>query len=305
MNGKWPQHQLPANLHVPADWHRLTDQARQASGPIIIIGGTDAGKSTLCWWLAQQLTSEARVAVVDADLGQSRVGPPASVGWRFVDADEGEFYFAGDVTPARRPATCLAGTLRLTQRAQAAGADIIIVDTSGYVNGAGAISLKSAKVELLAPALVIMAGEPGQLVHLVSPFVRDSRIKIVEMLPAGMGSEKNLADRQRWRQQHFAVWLAGSNAQWISLSDKAVINLPGPEDFKRNGGPDAWRGLLVGLLAEDKLGLCLGLLRAIDYEANRLLIAAPPEAQQAAGVHLGCLRLEPDGTPIPGRPKYV
>lgn len=305
MSNRWLQQQLPEDLQAPPDWKQVLEQARQAPGRVIVIGDTDAGKSTLCWWLAQQLTPQVRVAVVDADLGQSRVGPPASVGWRFVDASEGEFYFVGDVTPARRPATCLAGTLKLTQRAEAAGAEIIIVDTSGYVHGPGAISLKTAKVELLAPGLVIMVGEPGRLAHLTSPFAQDGRIKMAEVLPAGPGNEKTQTDRQRWRQQRFAIWLAGSSVQWISLADKAVINLPRPAEFAANGGLEAWRGLLVGLLTEDKLGLCLGLLRSIDYQNNRLLLAAPEEARQAAGVHLGALRLEPDGTRIPGRPKCV
>ena len=305
MNDKWPQQQLPSNLLVPSEWQQLPGQARQMQGRVIVIGDTDAGKSTLCWWLAEQLAQQARVAVVDADLGQSRVGPPASVGWRFGDATEGEFYFVGDVTPARRPATCLAGTVRLVERAEAAGADIVIVDTSGYVHGAGAISLKTAKLELLAPALVIIVSEPGRLAHLTSPFARDERIKMTQVLPAGPGNEKTRVDRQRWRQQHFARWLTGSSVQWISLADKAVINLPSPSQFQANGGLEAWRGLLVGLLTEDSLGLCLGLLRSIDYENSRLLLAAPEEVQQAAGVHLGCLRLELDGTPIPGRPKYV
>ncbi len=305
MNDKWPQQQLPSDLLVPVDWEQLLDQARQMQGRVIVIGDTDAGKSTLCWWLAQQLAQQARVAVVDADLGQSQVGPPASVGWRFADATEGEFYFVGDVTPARRPATCLAGTVRLVERVEAAGADIVIVDTSGYVHGPGAISLKTAKLQLLAPALAIIVGEPGRLAHLTSPFARDSRINIVEVLPAGAGNEKTVDYRQRWRRQHFARWLAGSSVEWISLAGKAVINSPSSTQFQANGGPEAWRGLLVGLLTEDNLGLCLGLLRAIDYENSRLLLAAPEEAQQAAAVHLGCLRLELDGTPIPGRPKYV
>jgi len=305
MNDKWPQQQLPEDLLVPADWKKLIEQAEESGGRVIVVGDTDAGKSTLCWWLAQELAAQARVAVVDADLGQSRVGPPASVGWRFADAAEGEFYFVGDVTPARRPATCLAGTLKLTQRAEAAGADIVIVDTSGYVHGPGAISLKTAKVGLLAPALTIIVSEPGHMAHLTSPFARDDRIKIAEVLPAGSGNQKTPTDRQRWRQRRFAAWLAGSSVQWVSWGDKALINLPTAEQFQASGGLAAWRGLLLGLLTEDNLGLCLGLLRAIDYENNRLLLSAPAEAQQAAGVHLGALRLEPDGTRIPGRPKYV
>ena len=119
------------------------------------------------------------------------------------------------------------------------------------------------------------------------------------------GNEKTPGDRQKWRQQRFATWLMGSSVQWLSLADKAVINLPPAEQHQAVGESEGWRGLLVGLLSEDNLGLCLGLLRGIDYNNSRLLLAAPEAAQHAAGVHLGCVRLESDGSRIPGRPKYV
>ena len=71
-DGRWRQEQLPADLQVPLQWEQLAEQARTGWQRVVIIGGTDVGKSTLCWWLAEQLAPQGRVAVVDADVGQSR-----------------------------------------------------------------------------------------------------------------------------------------------------------------------------------------------------------------------------------------
>ena len=165
MSDKWRRKQLPDDLQVPEQWAELCQEARAGWQRIIIVGGTDVGKSVLCWWLAEQLSKQGPTAVLDADVGQSRVGPPAAIGWRFTDAEAGEFYFVGEVTPAPRPADCIAGTVRLAQRAAAAGAEFTIVDTSGYVDGPGAVSLKKAKIELLAPALVIALGKAGRVIE--------------------------------------------------------------------------------------------------------------------------------------------
>ncbi len=303
-DNKWRRAQLPEDLEIPAQWEGPLHEVRGGWQRVIILGATDTGKSTLCWWLARELSEDSRTAVVDADVGQSRIGPPAAVGWRFTDADSGEFCFVGEVTPAPHPADCVAGTIRLVQRAEAAGADSVVVDTSGYVDGPGAISLKKAKIELLAPVLVIALGETARLAPLTRPFATDEGIKALHLPAAECCGEKSRDQRGRWREALFAEWLRGSEMQQIDWADKAVINLPDERNMREHG-PEEWRGLLLGLLDGQRLGLALGLLRGIDYRNERLTILAPPEAQAAQAIQFGRLRLEPDGTAMPGRVSFV
>ncbi len=304
MSDKWRREQLPDDVQVPAQWQDVLDEACAHWQRIIVVGATDVGKSVLCWWLAGQLAQLGPTAVVDADVGQSRVGPPAAIGWRFTEAESGEFYFVGDVTPAPRPADCLAGTVRLAQRAEAAAAEFTVVDTSGYVDGPGALSLKKAKIELLAPALVVALGEAGRLTHLTEAFTTDDSVRVLEFVPAECCGEKSGDERSRWRKRLFAEWLRGGQMQQIDWADKAEINLP-DEAKVREPGPEATRGLLLGLLDAQRLGLALGLVRVIDYHNKRLTIHAPPEAQAAQAIQFGRLRLDPDGTALPGRLSFV
>ena len=47
----------------------------------VVIGASDAGKTTLIAALASELASRGEpVGVVDSDVGQSEIGPPATVG---------------------------------------------------------------------------------------------------------------------------------------------------------------------------------------------------------------------------------
>ena len=70
----------------------------------IVIGASDAGKTTLVAALGSELASRgARVGVVDSDVGQSEIGPPTTVGLgriptritRLSDAEPIAFQFVG------------------------------------------------------------------------------------------------------------------------------------------------------------------------------------------------------------------
>ncbi len=54
---------------------------------IMLLGEADTGKTTLAEGLGAFLSKDFRTAAVDLDMGQSRIGPPATVGWGFANWD--------------------------------------------------------------------------------------------------------------------------------------------------------------------------------------------------------------------------
>ena len=63
------------------EWYKVLDVIRKEKGTVILLGATDAGKTTLAKFLIAQLsTRKIKVAFVDADIGQSYIGPPAIIG---------------------------------------------------------------------------------------------------------------------------------------------------------------------------------------------------------------------------------
>ena len=76
----------------------------------MLMGRVDTGKTTLALQAARLAIAAGRtVAIVDADVGNSTVGPPACVGLKVIrsaeDLDDVEtpdrLHFVGTITPAR------------------------------------------------------------------------------------------------------------------------------------------------------------------------------------------------------------
>jgi polynucleotide 5'-hydroxyl-kinase GRC3/NOL9 len=117
----------------------------------LVLGATDTGKTTLVTRLAGALAAAGRsVGVVDADLGQSDVGPPTTVGLgrvrqpiaHLADAELIALEFLGATSPARCMRETAEATARLVRRALDLGCDRVLVDTSGLVAGPFGVALK-------------------------------------------------------------------------------------------------------------------------------------------------------------------
>ena len=72
---------------VPASWNETTKKLLTLEKPItiLIMGGIDSGKTSFCTFLVNAAVKDnLRTCVIDADLGQSDVGPPSTVGFNFI-----------------------------------------------------------------------------------------------------------------------------------------------------------------------------------------------------------------------------
>ena len=69
------------DISAPKEWFALLDVLTEEKGMTIVLGETDTGKTTLANFLIFNLCQRgSRVALVDADIGQSTLGPPATIG---------------------------------------------------------------------------------------------------------------------------------------------------------------------------------------------------------------------------------
>ena len=73
---------------APNEWYALLDALEKEKGIAIILGATDTGKSTLAKFLIFNLCKRGlKVALVDADIGQSFLGPPTTIGFSIFKSD--------------------------------------------------------------------------------------------------------------------------------------------------------------------------------------------------------------------------
>ena len=54
--------QSNAEVQVPEQWRALAASLAADRGTVMVVGAVDCGKTTLCWWLAEQLAGRAPTA---------------------------------------------------------------------------------------------------------------------------------------------------------------------------------------------------------------------------------------------------
>jgi polynucleotide 5'-kinase involved in rRNA processing len=281
----------------PDEWRGLLDEL-PPTGRLMVVGGTDAGKTTLVWWLARELEVRgATVGLVDADVGQSRIGPPGTVGWLKSPGGDAGFYFVGCTSPAQRPASVLKATTEALEAV--AGCEWTLLDTTGYIRGELGVALKGAKIKRLLPVHVVMLGDDPGLAEVAAPWKSDGRVSFHLLGRSVRATEKTVDQRTDWRREAFRKALSGSNLRWIEEAQAHWLHAPDRALFSAPGASQAsLRGLLLGFADADGHGLCLGLLQSVDFAARKLLALCPEAAEEAAVVDFGCLRLDTEGREI-------
>ena len=209
-----------ANLYQPThDWERLTRKLVQPQQIVLVIGATDVGKSTFCRFLIERgVTSGLRVGFVDADVGQSQIGPPTTIGLKIFasngatesleDSEPDALYFVGWTSPERHLLQCVTGTRLMVDTALKSGADFIVVDTTGYIEGDTAVVLKQHKIELIKPTHLICLHRSRELETIVAPFEGNDAIQTHHLPPHRSVRSKSDDFRRNYRESSFSCYFS-------------------------------------------------------------------------------------------------
>jgi polynucleotide 5'-hydroxyl-kinase GRC3/NOL9 len=197
----------------------------------LVLGQSEAGKSTLVAQLARMLVERGmRVGVVDADLGQSEIGPPTTIGLgratpglrRLADAQPVALHFVGVTSPARDLAATLVGVRRLLDRAHAERFERVLVDTSGLVSGDVGRALKQAKIDLLDPDLVIGLDRRGECDHILRPYTHLLRPAVLILPALAAPRRRSQEDRRRHRARALSRALESAKPYVLDLRRVAL-----------------------------------------------------------------------------------
>lgn len=262
-------------------------------GVTMVIGESDTGKTTLVTAIANSLVERRqRVAVIDADLGQSEIGPPTTIGLgrvrrrlgRLSEAEVMGLHFVGVTSPARHLLGVVVGTRRMLDRAQARRMQRVVIDTSGLVSGHLGRTLKHAKIDVTDPDLLICLERAGECEHIVSAYAGAKRPEVIRLPAAASTRSRSAEDRRRYREQRLEAYFA--SARRVTLNLHRVRLLGAGEDEPASGAAiRVSDGTLVGLLDRTRATLGLGLVRGIDVVAGVIHVEATiPEAEVATVV---------------------
>lgn len=257
-------------------------------GTILVLGGPGTGKTTLARWLLGQLDRGLdRVALIDCDPDNAHIGVPGCLGlaltgpWQAPAAQ----WFVGAPEPVSRTLQTVTGVVRLAERARQRGAQAVLLDTSGRVDGAEARRLKVQLAQATGADQMVALERQHELSPLLALLAAEGR-ETRRIGVSGMAREKTPEEQRGHRESRFAAHFQAAKTRLFS--PRRIFR----PDWTVAKKDDLSEGLVVGLL--DGEGFCLGLGKVDAIHADRVEVLTPVADVPVVRIQIGGVRLGED-----------
>ncbi len=253
-------------------------------GRLLLLGAVDTGKTTLMGALTHRLVPKQPVALVDADVGQSHIGPPTTVGWTVIGpasranpvpplfsartpelAARG-IAFVGDISPVGHLLQWIAALMLCVQQAERA-AEVVLIDTPGLVTGGVACSLWWTVQKLLRPERIIAIQREHELGEVLAG-LQAGLSAITRVRAPSELRRKSLEARQQHRRRLFDRYFQSASAQTLDLK-KVSVRATG------RMGADDLVGRIVGLTDAQGQDMAIGVIERWPRRGGRVTIRVP------------------------------
>lgn len=303
----------------PPDWIESIEALIVDPGVAMVLGASDTGKTTWVAAAARRLAQRGLLpfAIVDADIGQSTIGPPTAVALSCIkEKPEREFSlhvlpvqalsFVGSLTPVGHLLQTVVATKRMVDKAFHARARAVLVDTTGLIDQGAGFQLKLRKIDLLAPAHLIVLQRGTELEDLLSVLRERPGLQIHRLRVSPSAKARSPAQRSRYRADLFYAYfrnaaalkldprrlsiLSPAKGRYLSIPEGAPPSVVKPDWLRK----EDLAGLLVGLNNSANETLALGLLQTVSEDRREIHVRTPLSEGSAVRVlQLGSLRLTP------------
>ncbi len=293
------------DISAPKEWFALLDVLTEEKGMTIVLGETDTGKTTLANFLIFNLCQRGlRVALVDADIGQSTLGPPATIGlaqfksdpdWEVVLSPP-EIFFVGSTTPEGHFPLHLKGVKRMVDKAISYVTDLILVDTTGFVSGEAGKELKKRKIDLISPRFILALQRSGELEPVLELYKENPLYKTYRLPLSEKVRPRSMEERRINRANKFRDYFRDSVIHELAIEE---VRIEG-EVLDPSGSPIPldWalriNGILIGLKDGNDETLALALAR--NYlEVKKVVRVSTPlrDVQRVRAIQLSSLKVIP------------
>lgn len=282
------------------DWaqtttEQLVGRGWMQPGVCLILGGVETGKTTLAAALAKRLAQDRPVGLIDADIGQSHIGPPATVGWAIVDKPKDDlvhlaphgFSFVGDVTPVGHLlqftaalARCAQEVCKITKR--------FIIDTPGFISGPAASALWWTVQQIVQPKVILAVQRENELGDILSG-LRHMVAQLETLKPPPEIPTKSPQTRRSYRLRKFHDYFRDAslyNLRLSAISVRMSHRLASKNPVSR----------LVALRDDDGEDLAIGIVRDWQSEKDTVIVEAPQlDMSRICCLIVGDVTLDSDG----------
>ena len=266
---------------------RITGTSPPLKGRLLLLGAADTGKTTLLNALASRLARSRPVAVVDADIGQSHIGPPTTVGWEAITPGgggaTGGIAFVGDITPVGHLLQLTAALAMCVEQA-ARAAEVILIDTPGLVTGGAACSLWWTVQRLLRPQRILAIQRENELGEVLRGL--HAGLSAIETIKAPPELRRKPPEvRQEYRRKLFDDYFRDAAVYTLDFNALAVRTAYGM-------AAENMVGRLVGLTDATGQDVAIGVIEHWRQEKARGTIRAPRmDMQQVRCLTIGDARI--------------
>jgi len=217
---------------IPSSWETFSEELISGGKTltVMVVGDVDSGKTSFCTYLANRaLEKRLKVAIIDADLGQSDVGPPSTIGFSHIvtpvkdlfEVEAESAYFVGLTSPSGVMAKVIENLSSLKSIALKNNVDLLIVNTDGWIDGEEAAAYKIKLIETIAPDIVVGIQHENELSSILSA------LKERKVFSVNSPSAIRAKDRERrkiLRELSYKKYLKDAKIQsfplnWINIEE--------------------------------------------------------------------------------------
>lgn len=210
---------------LPSSWEDAAKEILCLNKPVtvMVLGGMDSGKTSFCTFLANEaVTTKCKTCVVDADLGQSDVGPPSTVGFTFVtepvkdlfDIDAEELVFVGCTSPSGALNKLVEILTQQKNRLTEKGFELLVINTDGWVEGDEASAYKVRLAEKVDPTVVVGIQRENELIPILDAL---NEVKVFVVDSPQLIQPRSREKRKLLRELSYKKYMKGAKLQSFSL----------------------------------------------------------------------------------------
>ncbi|UCE16533.1 MAG: hypothetical protein JSV12_02675 [Candidatus Bathyarchaeota archaeon] len=293
---------------IPFSWKNAFKKVVSHGRPVtvMVMGGTDSGKTSFCVYLANRALKEGlKPAVIDGDLGQSDIGPPSTIGFSrvtkqikdLVEMTAESVCFVGMTSPSSAVNKVGEELAMMKSGVLQTDVDFLIVNTDGWVEGEEAVGYKVQLAERVVPDAVVGIQQTNELTSILTLLKEKRRVIAIESPQVVW--KRNKEKRKSLREFGYKKYLKEAKVRLFPLSQIKV-----EDALSETGGhltvehmERMEEGLLVALQNADRSFLGIGVFCGVDSRRETIRIYTTV-GENVSTVCIGQVKLNREGKEI-------